>query len=86
MQTLDELPNVTQLFLDVTDLGSIRGAKILIEEETGGRLDVLVNNARVYSFHSVHFYLSVYACTTDVVFVLSGIGTLIRKTTSAPYS
>ncbi|EIM89235.1 NAD-P-binding protein [Stereum hirsutum FP-91666 SS1] len=47
MQTLDELPNVTQLFLDVTDLGSIRGAKILIEEETGGRLDVLVNNAGI---------------------------------------
>lgn len=45
MQTLDELPNVTQLFLDVTDLGSIRGAKILIEEEMGGKLDVLVNNA-----------------------------------------
>lgn len=45
MQALDGLPNVEQLALDVTDLGSIRGAKILIEEEMDGRLDVLVNNA-----------------------------------------
>lgn len=45
MQSLSELPNVELLVLDVTDLGSIRGAKALIEEEMGGRLDVLVNNA-----------------------------------------
>lgn len=47
MQALSALSNVELLVLDVTDVESVRAAKAKVEEETNGRLDVLVNNASV---------------------------------------
>lgn len=45
MQDLTALPNVHLLSLDVTSPSSIHTAKKEVEAQTGGKLDVLVNNA-----------------------------------------
>lgn len=45
MSPLGELPNVTLLTIDVTSSSSIAAAVKIVETETGGRLDYLVNNA-----------------------------------------
>lgn len=37
--------NIETLPLDITDTNSIREAKTVIQERTGGTLDILVNNA-----------------------------------------
>lgn len=37
--------NIETLPLDITDMNSIREAKAVIQERTGGTLDILVNNA-----------------------------------------
>ena len=44
MSTLDAL-GIETLALDVTDTESIRQAKSVISERTGGTLNILVNNA-----------------------------------------
>lgn len=45
MQDLRDLPNVTFLKLDVTELETIKAAYKVVEAQTGGRLDYLVNNS-----------------------------------------
>ncbi|KAJ7446796.1 hypothetical protein FB451DRAFT_787746 [Mycena latifolia] len=47
MESLAALENVTTIVLDVTDGESIRAAKSQISGLTGGKLDVLVNNAGI---------------------------------------
>lgn len=44
---LEEM-GMTTLSLDVTNVESIHEAKIEVEKMTGGKLDILVNNACVY--------------------------------------
>lgn len=45
MSSLDGLPNVTLLAMDVTSQSSIESAVAVISKQTGGKLDYLVNNA-----------------------------------------
>lgn len=45
MAKLKDLPNVTSLQLDVTNSSQIEAAVATVEAQTGGTLDVLVNNA-----------------------------------------
>lgn len=45
MSPLEELPNVTLLTIDVTSSSSIAAAVNMVEKETDGSLDYLVNNA-----------------------------------------
>ncbi|KAL1608425.1 hypothetical protein SLS60_003367 [Paraconiothyrium brasiliense] len=47
MQDLTALPNVHLLMLDVTSPASIAAAAKEVEAKTGGKLDVLINNAGV---------------------------------------
>ena len=44
MSTLDAL-GIETLPLDVTDMESIRQAKVIISERAGGTLNILINNA-----------------------------------------
>jgi 1-acylglycerone phosphate reductase len=44
-ETLHASPHVTVLALDVTSLASIATAFVTIRTQTGGKLDVLINNA-----------------------------------------
>ncbi|KAJ5679255.1 hypothetical protein N7462_007499 [Penicillium macrosclerotiorum] len=45
MAALRNLPNVTLLTLDVTNKSDIQATKDLVDEETGGTLSYLINNA-----------------------------------------
>lgn len=45
MTKLKDLPNVTTLQLDVTNQAHIEAAVAAVQAQTGGTLDVLVNNA-----------------------------------------
>lgn len=45
MQNLQALPNITFLQLDVTSPESITAAYTIVEKETNGKLDYLVNNS-----------------------------------------
>jgi 1-acylglycerone phosphate reductase len=45
MSALTELPNVTLLSLDITQAAHITSAVEVVERETGGALDILINNA-----------------------------------------
>ncbi|KAJ6498334.1 hypothetical protein DFH09DRAFT_1265396 [Mycena vulgaris] len=55
MESLAALENVTTIALDVTNGESIRAAKDQISALTGGKLDILVNNASVASFEPYPF-------------------------------
>lgn len=47
MSALESIDTITRLQLDVTSLESITKCKSYVESSTGGRLDVLVNNAGI---------------------------------------
>ncbi len=50
MGPLKDLPNVTLLPLDVTSPESVSSAVATVSQETGGKLEVLVNNSGVTYF------------------------------------
>lgn len=50
MSSLDNIPNITQLPLDITSSASITAAIEAVKSQTGGTLDYLVNNAALNYF------------------------------------
>ncbi|KAJ7117853.1 hypothetical protein C8R44DRAFT_791529 [Mycena epipterygia] len=67
MESLAALDNITTLALDVTDGESIRATKDEISALTGGKLDVLVNNAGItYPFAVADFDMERVKAVYDV--------------------
>jgi NAD(P)-dependent dehydrogenase (short-subunit alcohol dehydrogenase family) len=44
---------ISTIALDVTDIEAIRQVRARISQETGGKLDILVNNASVWNFKNM---------------------------------
>lgn len=81
MEQLAELANVTLLQLDVTSRESIEHAVGVVEKQTGGTLDVLINNSgAAYTVPSLDADLQ----TTRDMFEVNFFGTVVTTQLFAP--